>query len=509
MLRNPFGVGCGAVVLAAVVVWAPARGEAVADQVAAAAGKWGDPFPWPNVCIHASLLPTGKVLFWSRREVGQGLDPQDCVPRLWNPAEPDPAKAFRTVAGPRNANGESYNLFCGGHAFLADGRLLAVGGHIADGRGEPHASIYDPANGWAATAPMNAGRWYPTAVTLPDGSVLVSGGADEHANPNEVQQVWANGQWRSIVTFVGLPKYPRLHVAPDGRVFMAGPLKTTQHLDTAGGGAWQVFGDRARAGPGQPANAAENAYAPSVMYAPGKVLYIGGDDPPTTAVDLVDLTAAGPWRATAPMHFARRQHNATILPDGTVLVTGGSQGAGFNNLTPGQPIRAAEVWNPATEMWTVLAEEKVDRCYHSVALLLPDGRVLSAGGGEYRPGDPASVNPAADSHRDAQLYSPPYLFHGPRPVITAAPAAIGHGQTFEVATPDPAGVAGVTLVRLSSVTHSWNMNQRFNRLASKLTDGKLKVTAPAKPAECPPGHYLLFLLNHAGVPSVARTVRVG
>ncbi len=116
------------------------------------------------------------------------------------------------------------------------------------------------------------------------------------------------------------------------------------------------------------------------------------------------------------MHFARRQHNATLLPDGTVLVMGGTQGNGgesngFNDLTPGQPIRSAELWDPKTGHWTLMARASVDRCYHSVAVLLPDATVLSAGGGEYRPNNNLDrENNPNDSHKNAQIFSPPYLF---------------------------------------------------------------------------------------------------
>ncbi len=142
------------------------------------------------------------------------------------------------------------------------------------------------------------------------------------------------------------------------------------------------------------------------------------------------------------MHFARRQHNATVLPDGTVLVTGGTQGVpgnphwlAFDNIQQGGPVHTAELWDPATGKWTLMASEDVDRCYHSTALLLPDGRVLSAGGGEYAPGNPAlpnQPNPPGDSHKDAQLFTPPYLLKGPRPAIAAAPVEISYGQSFVV-----------------------------------------------------------------------------
>ena len=126
------------------------------------------------------------------------------------------------------------------------------------------------------------------------------------------------------------------------------------------------------------------------------------------------------------MQHRRRQHNATLLPDGTVLVTGGTAGPGFNDVSPGKPVHAAELWDPATDTWTTLAAEAVDRCYHATALLLPDATVLSAGGGEFMVG--AAPNAPADTHRDAQIFHPPYLFRGPRPVITSAPVRAHRGR---------------------------------------------------------------------------------
>jgi galactose oxidase len=169
-----------------------------------------------------------------------------------------------------------------------------------------------------------------------------------------------------------------MHIGPDGRVFMCGGNAQSFFLDIQNGGTWA---------PGPFRAAGNRDYAPSVMYDVGKVIFIGGGldtdtMAPTNIVEIIDLTAPVPaWSQTAPMQFARRQHNATLLADGTVLVTGGTQGNGFNNLDPGQPVHAAELWDPATGSWTVLAAESVDRCYHATAVLLPDGTVLNVGSG--------------------------------------------------------------------------------------------------------------------------------
>ncbi|MBV9543446.1 MAG: DUF1929 domain-containing protein [Chloroflexi bacterium] len=293
-----------------------------------------------------------------------------------------------------------------------------------------------------------------------------------------------------------------------GRVISTGSLAQTWSFDISGRGTWAKL-------PTMRANA-QRDYAPSVLYDADKVIYIGGGNAPTPNAELLDMGAAKPaWQPTQPMHFPRRQHNATILADGTVLVTGGTRGGGggppqnFNNLDLGQAVHIAELWNPANGSWTQMAAESIDRCYHSTAVLLPDGRVLSAGGGEFFPIEAVQQqNDPTDTHRDAQIFSPPYLFKGARPVITSAPASIGYGETFHVETPEVADIKTVSWIRLSSVTHSFNTGQRYNSLAFKSSGTGLDITAPASANACPPGHYMLFVLNGLGVPSIASIVRI-
>ncbi|MDX1934419.1 MAG: galactose oxidase-like domain-containing protein, partial [Capsulimonadales bacterium] len=186
------------------------------------------------------------------------------------------------------------------------------------------------------------------------------------------------------------------------------------------------------------------------------------------------------------------QMNATLLPDGLIFVTGGVRGAGFNDMTT--PVLSSEVWDPVTEQFTTWASMAVGRWYHSTVVLLPDGRLLSAGG---------------DNNLNAEIFSPPYLFQGPRPVITSAPGLVRYGATFDVETPDASKVTNANWIRLSSVTHARNFDQRINRLSFQATATGLRVTAPSDPNLCPPGYYMLFLLNEKGVPSVARIQRIG
>jgi hypothetical protein len=228
------------------------------------------------------------------------------------------------------------------------------------------------------------------------------------------------------------------------------------------------------------------------------------------------------------MAYRRRQINATILADGKVLVTGGTSGAGANN--PCGTVLAAEMWDPASpNTWATMASMGVPRIYHSTAVLLPDGRVLSGGS----TGQPAcNVNKppcgqtGSECYKDldlsdccvdhpnqttVELYSPPYLFKGAQPVITSAPRNVNYGQTFFVASPNASTITEVNLIRLSSVTHAFNENQRLNHLQFSQTTGGLWITVPANGNVCPPGHYMLFILKGTGqdkVPSVAKIIKV-
>ena len=430
-------------------------------------GQWSGVQNWPIVSVHTHLLPTGKVMFY----------PYSDDPRLWDPAN----SSITTL--PR----AGYNIFCTGHSFLSDGRMFVTGGHVENGWGLNDASYYDPvANTWTRLPDMNNGRWYPSSTTLANGDVLITSGSyDTNYSNNTLPQVWqvGSGSWRNLTSAqLGLPLYPRTFLAPNGRVFFA--TSTSRYLDTAGTGSWTTVGNTRFGG--------RDNYGSAAMYDIGKILWAGGGDPPTATCEIIDLNAGTPtWNFTGNMGTARRQNNLTILPDGRVLVTGGSSGAGFNNDT--SPAHSAEVWNPATGTWTPWASSTRYRGYHSTALLLPDGRVLSSGG---------------DGQPNAEIFSPPYLFNGARPTISSSPATGNYGQTIFVGTPNATAITKVTLTRISSVTHAQNWDQRFLNLSFAQAAGGLNVTLPSSANNCPPGHYLLWILNGSGVPSVAPFIRV-
>jgi galactose oxidase len=453
----------------------PAIGPAFAVASSGTAGSWSAPFSWPIVAVHLHLMRTGKVLAW-----GKFGDPH-----VYDPSN----GSFKAV--PAGAN-----VFCSGHAFLPDGRLFVAGGHISDNHGLPDGHLFNPGTQtWSKTGDMRAGRWYPSSTELANGSILTLAGKDEDATQARVPEIWSSSGWRALTgATLTLPYYPRQFLAPNGKVFVAGELRTTRYLNTSGSGSWTTVGDR-RYG--------LRDYGAAVMYLPGKILYVGGGRTTATA-ETIDLNQAAPvWRWTGSMAHRRRHLNATMLPTGEVLVTGGTSGTSFDE--PSLGVHVAEIWNPSTGTWRQVASNSVNRSYHSTSLLMPDGRVLHAGSGN---ATMTNGLPAPDQ-KNAEYYSPPYLFKGARPSISSAPSPIAYGTSFTVGTPNASGITKVSLIALGSVTHAFDMSQRFMWLTFTRTSSGLTVKAPTNRNTAPPGYYMLFILNSNGVPSKARITRLG
>jgi hypothetical protein len=473
----------------------------------ATSGRWDPPVSWDIVPLHMTLLPTGRVLAWGKLETDGTMG----MPRLWNPGAGSPAGAPMVAADTM--------LFCSGHALMADGRLMVSGGHKLDDRGLDVTNIFDPVSQtWNGNLPkMARGRWYPTVTELPDGRMVTVAGRDTTSSIVLVPEIWENNSWvRLPGASFSFPYYPRDFVAPNGKIFYAGERVKSRYLDvdattTKGRGKWSSAAGFTHVWP------FNRDYGSAVMYEPGKVLYVGGGgyttwgspDPkapaPTATAETINLTASGPhWVSTDPMHFGRRHLNATILPDGQVLVTGGTSAGGFNTLSGA--VHAAEVWNPGTGHWTQLASNTVDRAYHSVSLLLPDGTVLHGASGDAQAPGTGEAYPKQRNH---EIFRPPYLFKGVRPTIASlSQTTVAYGAKLTVNTPFASQITQVRWIRLGSVTHAFDASQRANTLSFTRTATALKVSIPASGRLAPPGHYLLFVLNRNGVPSAGSVVKV-
>ena len=267
---------------------------------------------------------------------------------------------------------------------------------------------------------MHLKRWYPDLTELPDGRYVVLSGNSSDANTwSDTPEVYdpAANTW-TLLSGISTPQvheveYPFSYLAPNGKIFTIGPEEDVSYWLDANAQTWTPVG----------ASGLKNGS--SVMYRPGKILYSGGAasvDTTTnsvTAAATIDLTAATPaWQAVAPMHYPRTYHTLTTLADGRVLAVGGEATSDQSVVTSGT--LPAEIWDPATNQWTTIDSIAAARNYHSTAVLLPDGTVLIAGGGHPTGlSDPGQFN--------AQVYSPSYLFNGPRPAITSGPGSATYG----------------------------------------------------------------------------------
>ncbi len=472
----------------------------------AAAGQWGPVLTFPIVPVSAVLLPGNRVLSFSAYSatafgLGDGYT-QTAILDLTTGTV-----SQRTVAD------TGHEMFCSGIALLPDGRVLVNGGSDSG-----KTSIYDPSTDvWTAGPTMNIPRGYEADTTLSNGRVFTLGGSWSGGEGGKNAEVFRpNGTWRVVkrVTAASiLTKDPAgvyrsdnhgwFFAVADGGVFHAGPSRQMHWFTTAGAGSVT------RAGPRGTSKDAMNGNA--VMYDVGKILTDGGatayqDVPASNRAYTIDISA-GPTQPVSVqrvtnMAFARSFQNSVVLPDGKVVVVGGQDDpAPFSDR---KAVMSPELWDPATGRFTLLATMAVPRTYHSVALLLPDGRVFSGGGG--------LCGTCATNHADAQIFTPPYLLRPDgslrsRPVIRAAPAAAGYGTTITVRA--TAGLTSFALVRTGAVTHTVDTDQRRIPVTpTSITGGRYQLPIPADGGIAPPGNYLLFALTSAGTPSVASMISI-
>jgi hypothetical protein len=503
--------------------------------------------------VHAAVMHTGSVLFFagSGNNVFRRTSPDFgnetravYTSVIWNPAD----NTFEHPPTLRRPDGSVVDYFCCGHCRLPDGRLLIAGGSdqydkiIVDGQMQPaghgftglnDAMTFDPASRqWQLIEPMQHKRWYPTLLTLHNGDVIAASGLDGNSQATgqlEILSAPYDGGWTPGREF-NLPLYPHLFETSDGKLVYTGGK-----MDTPGPSNPLTFAALTPTAAtlidnlddADKCNQSASVILPPAQLQRFMILGGGPEDedgqprqPATQRVSVVDLMNPAPsYGRRANLNRERMHVNAVLLPDQTVLATGGGV---FREATPeGKPdptqfneVLEAEIYDPTADSWTLTAPATVARLYHSVALLLPDGRVITAGGNPDK-GQNVTWLPAEDPMEEMRLemFSPPYLFRSteadPRPVITESPTDIAYNDTFNVELAKPAPDASACLIRPGLTTHSFNVEQRLIALnTTQPTPSTLSTQVDVDNLVAPPGWYMLFVLDRLKVPSVARWVHL-
>jgi galactose oxidase-like protein len=470
--------------------------RAMVESLPVQNGRWDTlPSSMPINPVHVALMHTGKVLIVS----GSGNDPdnKDFQAAVWDP-KTHTIKTFKLA----------WDMFCNGMVVLPNGRPFVLGGTLSYDTsahtffGEPRTSAFNPAGEKFVDMPrMNGGRWYPTGTVLDNGSVMVYSGLGTTGATNTTVQIWTGKAWTAGGTaFAGVPLYPRQHVLPNGKVFESGANQDSQIYDPVA----HTFATVARTKLTSNRNYGSSVLLPLTPangFKP-KVMILGGVSPNATkTTELIDLSVSSPaWVDGPPMVKARIQLNATLLPSGKVLVSGGSE----NDEDNATAVKEAQLYDPESNTFASASSMEFPRLYHSNTLLLPDATVVSLGG-----------NPERKVYQpEIEIYSPAYLFKADgspakRPTLTSVPVAtIGYGASFKVRTPDAKSIKSMVLIRAGAVTHAFDMDQRLVGLSFTAGPGLLTAKSPANGNLAPPGYYLLFILNSDGVPSVAQFVHL-
>ncbi|MBO6574116.1 MAG: DUF1929 domain-containing protein [Rhodothermales bacterium] len=463
-------------------------------------GEWSSVIEWPHVPVSAANLPDGRILTWSsNRTDGFPSGSEFTYASVWDP------QTGSFVDTPNH----THDMFCAHLVMLPDGKLLVNGGrnHVKT------TSVFDPDTGsWSQTFSMNHGRWYPTTVAMPDGTVFTASGSGQ-PNAADTAELLTPGSgwaeltgidWGGISGQLGFESHwwPHLFLDPRGDIVHAGPTSIMHRVTVQGNGQLLEYG------PWLP-DAWYSKHAAVAMYDEGKILIAGGAgtavaDPATNRALIMDVNGATPVvTEIAPMQHPRRFASAVVLPNGEVLVVGGNTtGIKFSDDGTVLPV---EIWSPDAGTWRTVAGISEPRNYHSIALLLDDGRVLSAGGGLCGSG-------CAANHQDGQVYTPPYLYDAagalkPRPEILNAPSAVGYSQTFQIqATRD---IDYFTMIKASSTTHAVNTDQRLVRLAVRSRSGdNYEVISHPNKNVLSPGYWMLFAVDTDGTPSTSMPVLV-
>ena len=478
-------------------------------------GHWGATIDFPVIPVAAAVEhDTGKVLVWSswRPDTSGGSPGSQTATVTFDPHT-------QTVTQ-RTISNTNHDMFCPGLSIDATGRAIVTGGANA-----PRTSIYDPSNdNWYTASNMVIPRGYQSSVTIADGRTFVIGGSwsggrggknGEIYEPTSnawsslpgctVTQMLTNDAGQSTEGDYRRDNHGWLFSWKGNNVFQAGPSKAMNWYGMSGQGTQSSAGSRA---------ADQDAMCGiAVMYdaTQGKILSAGGSPnysgmQASTSAHVITLGNAGATPGVTQvgsLNYARTFANAIVLPNGQVFVTGGqSVGQLFSD---NQATLTPELFDPATNTFTKMAPNSIPRTYHSVGLLLLDGTVFSGGGG--------LCGGCSSNHFDAQIYSPPYLFNGDgkratRPVIKRlSRASIVVGGRLKVTT--DVALGSMSLVRFGSSTHTVNTDQRRIPL-NLVTTGvnTYTVQIPGDPGIATPGYWMLFAMNQAGVPGVAKTVLI-
>jgi hypothetical protein len=502
-------------------------------------GRWELlPYFSEVLAVHAAVLSTGKVLFFAGAGSSQvrlhSPDFGNMAKGFWTSVVWDPATAplpntdnnFFHPATIRDEHGITYDFFCGGDSFLSDGRLLQAGGsadYPRDGHGFlglKNSFLFNPqTEQWTQVQAMAHGRWYPTLITLPDGNILATSGINENGNLNTTLEIYSpqTNTWQELPVpplheFLGLPLYAHLFVMQDGQIFFTGGRMDDP--SPLGPSLLDITQQPVRVTPIQGLNNANSRnQSASVLLPPAqdqKVLIMGGgpedETDATDSCNIVDLSIVNPlYRAVTSMNLPRMHLNAVLLPDHTVFVSGGALKREFKIAARLQ----SEIYDPATDTWRIGATAAVPRMYHSIALLLPDGRVIAAGSNPQGGNQVAWLPPDPNEELRMELYSPPYLFKGPRPLIDAAPVEWKYGATVIIQSQQSETIRWISLIKSGVTTHSFNNGQRLVDLSIISQEpGMIKATVTDKPAVAPPGWYMLFITDTNGIPSVAHWVHL-
>ncbi|GAB1692400.1 galactose oxidase-like domain-containing protein [Krasilnikovia sp. M28-CT-15] len=387
--------------------------------------------------------------------------------------------------------------------------------------GDEESYEFDPlTERYIRVGDMVKNRWYPTLAELPNGDVLAVSGLDEFGRmiPGDNEKyIAAQKRWVDAPELQRtFPTYPALHLMENGNLFYSGS-NAGYGSDTVGRtpGVWDVRTNRFTEVPGL-RDPRLTETSTSVLLAPAqeqKVMILGGggigeSEVSTRRTDIIDLRQTEPRYQPGPdLPAPARYLSAVLLPDDTVFTTGGSsgyRGGRYGDLTRSDLFNA-QIYRPSENAFATAAESTVGRNYHSEAILLPDGRVVTLGSDPLY--DEAGKGPGTFEKR-IEVYSPPYLYQGERPAITGGPEQVQRGTTVGFDTPQAARITAARLVRPSAVTHVLDVDQRSVALDVTPKTGGVDLSIPKSKGLVPSGWYMLFLLDDRQVPSVARWVRV-